>query len=82
MPTRVPMQSVAVVRDKARVDPKIGEPFEFTDEEIEHIEAVNPDALSKTVTVSVEDIDAGKATVKVAGKQSKAKSAENKGEDI
>jgi hypothetical protein len=75
------MQSVAVVRDKARVDPKIGEPFEFTEEEIEHIEAVNPDALSDKITVSAQDVDAGKASVKVAGKKA-AKSAENKGEDI
>lgn len=81
MPTRVPMQSVCVERDGKRVDPTIGEPFNFTEEELAHIEAVNPDALSSTITVSAEDVDAGKP-LKVAGKQSKAKSAENKGEDI
>ena len=75
MPIRVPMQSVAVVRDKARVDPKIGEPFEFTQDEIDHINAVNPDALSNLVTVAAEDIDAGKP-VKVAGKKA-AKPAED-----
>lgn len=81
MPIRVPMQSVCLVRDKVRVEPKIGEPFEFTDEEVEHIEAVNPAALSDQIVVSADAVEAGKP-LKVAGKKAPAKNAENKGEDI
>ena len=82
MPIRVPLQSVPVVRDGKRVEPKIGEPFEFTDDEVQHIEAANPDALSDQITVSADQVEAGKP-VKVAGKaKAGAKNAENKGEDI
>lgn len=83
MPIRVPLQSVPVVRDGNRVEPKIGEPFDFTDEEVEHIEAANPDALSNQITVSAEQVEAGKP-VKVggSGKKAGAKNPENKGEDI
>lgn len=59
MPIRVPMQSVCVMRNKARVEPKIGEPFEFTQGEVEHIEAVNPGALSSHITVSAEQFEGG-----------------------
>lgn len=53
MPQRTPMQSVIVTRDKKRVTPEIGKPFEFTAHEIAEIDAMNPDALSTLATVDV-----------------------------
>ena len=57
MPTvnvsRVPQQSVVVVRKGEKVYPPIGKPFDFTQEEVEMIEASNPDALSSHVLVDL-----------------------------
>lgn len=64
---RVPKQSIVVVRDGERVTPVIDQPFDFTDEEIAHIEAVNPDALSTMATVDLAAEDSKPA------KPSKAK---------
>ncbi len=53
MPKRVPQQSVVVVRDKASVSPPLGLPFEFTQDEIDQINAANPDALSTEAVVDL-----------------------------
>lgn len=53
MPLRTPMQSVIVMRDKKRVTPEIGTPFEFTADEVAEIEEMNPDALSTVGTVDL-----------------------------
>lgn len=57
MPLRTPMQSVVVIRDKKRVTPEIGKPFEFTKEEVAEIEEMNPDALSTLATVDVSEVE-------------------------
>lgn len=54
---RVPMQSVVVVRDGKSTVPPIGQPFDFTAEEIAQIEKMNPDAISDRATVSVDALD-------------------------
>jgi hypothetical protein len=51
---RTPLQSVVVFRDKKQVVPPIGQPFEFTAEEIEQIEAANPSAISDQVTMAAD----------------------------
>lgn len=57
MPTanvhRVPQQSVVVLRKGEKVYPPIGKPFDFTQEEVDMIEASNPDALSSHVLVDL-----------------------------
>jgi hypothetical protein len=73
MPQRTPLQSVVVFRNKERVEPEIGKPFDFTDEEVEHIDAANPAALSDVIVTPVAEAD----------KKAKAsKSAAKKEEDI
>lgn len=57
MPKRVPAQTITVVRSGKLVNPKIGEPFEFTADEIAQIERLNAAALSKTRVVAVADED-------------------------
>lgn len=63
---RVPKQTVVVVRDGKSVTPPIGEPFEFTDEEVSQIESMNPDAISAEATVDLTKGDADKADPKKA----------------
>lgn len=55
MPKRVPAQTITVVRNGKLKNPTIGEPFEFTAEEIEQVERLNPSAFSKTRVVTVAD---------------------------
>jgi len=57
MPIRVPLQSVVVHRNKQAVVPPLDKPFDFTEDEIVQIEAVNPTALSDVVTVPVSELD-------------------------
>lgn len=53
---RVPMQSVTVVRDGAAMTPTIGTPFEFTADEIEQIERMNPAAISAMASVDLTKV--------------------------
>lgn len=64
MPLRTPKQTIVVVRDKKSVTPPLGEPFEFTDEEVKQIEAMNPDAISAEATVDLTKTDDKKADAK------------------
>lgn len=50
---RVPLQSITVIRKSQAFVPPIGEPFDFTDDEVEQIEAMNPDALGTKAVVDV-----------------------------
>lgn len=52
---RVPMQSVVVPREGKMMSPPVGIPFQFKKEEIEQIEAMNPDAISKIAAVDVAE---------------------------
>lgn len=42
MPIRIPMHSIAVVREGQTIIPEIGRPFEFTDAEIQDVFAAEP----------------------------------------
>lgn len=55
MPKRVPAQSITVARQGKMVVPKIGEPFEFTADEIKDVERLNPSAFAKTRVVAADD---------------------------
>jgi hypothetical protein len=70
MPKRVPLETITLQRTKdgkptgdasnplMSVSPKIGDPFEFTAAEIEHIEKVRPEALSSEIKVDLKADDA------------------------
>lgn len=49
MPQRIPMQTVIVRRNGKSVVPEIGKPFDFTPDELETINRVNPEAVRKLV---------------------------------
>lgn len=51
--TRVCVQSVTVMRDGKPFSPAVGAPFDFTKDELADIERMNPDAITKQVTVDV-----------------------------
>lgn len=67
---RVPVQSVRVIRDGKSVEPTIGEPFDFTEDEVAGIEKANPDAITSEGTVDLSKED----------KKSKAKKDDKKDE--
>lgn len=50
MPKRIVKTPVQVFRDGAWVEPKVGEPFDFTDKELADINSVNADAIEHIVT--------------------------------
>jgi hypothetical protein len=72
MPKRTPVQTVTVVREGKAMHPTIGKPFNFTEDEIEQIEATNPDAISTRIEVEVEDDPAETVAAKPAGRGKKA----------
>lgn len=74
MPKRTPVQTVTVVREGKTVYPAIGKPFNFTEDEINQIEAANPDAISTKIEVEVEDdpVDPAPAVKPVVAKAKKA----------
>ena len=45
MTVMIPRQSIKVMRDGQPALPEIGQPFDFTDDEIAEIEIASPDAL-------------------------------------
>lgn len=47
MAKRIPVQTVIVHRDGKRVSPPIGQPFDFTADEIKSLTERNPDAIRK-----------------------------------
>lgn len=57
MPYRVPVQAIFVQRDGKLVRPKLGEKFEFTNEELGDINRMNPSAITKVVTGEIQDED-------------------------
>lgn len=57
MPKRVPMQTVVVMREKVQVVPPLGEPFEFTGDEIAQIDKMSPGALSEMAQVNLKAED-------------------------
>lgn len=62
MPKRVPLQSIVLTRPNKedekkplRITPEIGKAFDFTADEIKHIETQSPGALSTKAVVSLTD---------------------------
>lgn len=49
------MQSVTVARDGKPFTPTIGQPFEFTADEIKQIERMNPAAVSSMIVMDASD---------------------------
>lgn len=59
MAIRIPVQTITVGRDGKNVIPTIGQPFDFTDEEIKQIEASNPAAVrNPVVEADAEQVEA------------------------
>ena len=52
--SRVPVQSIVVVRDGKQVTPDLDKPFNFTAQEVEDIERVNPSAMRKPIVEKTE----------------------------
>ena len=52
MPKRIPIQRIIVQRDGKQVVPEIGQAYDFTAEELDDINRMNPDAIRKVI---VED---------------------------
>lgn len=52
---RTVMQSVIVGRDGELICPPVGQPFEFTANEIAQIERANPAAISTIATLDMSD---------------------------
>ena len=52
MPKRIPVKAIYVQRDGKQIQPKIGEEFDFTADELDQINQVAPSAVRK---VMVED---------------------------
>lgn len=77
MPMRAPKQSVRVIRDGKSVEPPIGEPFEFTDDEVADIMAANPDAISSEAMVDLKASDAAPRTR--AGRGARVAAADTEG---
>jgi hypothetical protein len=59
MPNRLVKQTVIVVRDDKRVRPPIGKPFNFTKDEIEELNARNPNCIGPVTKVVEDEGDAG-----------------------
>lgn len=65
MAKRKVLMGVIVHRDGTRIRPAIGQIFDFTNEELEQIKRMNPDALGRpTMEVDVENEEARKAAGK------------------
>lgn len=62
MAIRIPVQTITVGREGKNIVPTIGQPFDFTDEEIKQIETSNPAAVrNPVVEADAEQVEA-KAT--------------------
>jgi hypothetical protein len=61
---RTVLQSVTVGRDGKSVTLPVGQPFEFTADEIEQIEKMNPTAISTQVVLDTSDAAAAAEVVK------------------
>lgn len=67
MPIRIPKQTIRLVRDGENVTPDIGEPFDFTADELADINAVNPDAIRKPIDETSTPAKGGKKGKAVSG---------------
>jgi len=88
MPIRIPVHTIVVTREGKRVSPTIGQPFEFSVEEIAEINAVAKGALRKVervveddepeTGVNLEELSVAKLKAYAADKQTDLGGASNK----
>lgn len=78
MPIKIINQNFTaqVLRDKQTVTVKKGEPFDFTEDEINDLEKAHGDEALR------DPVNEGEPKLKAAGKQSKAKAAQGGDGDI
>lgn len=78
MPKRKVVQTVIVYRDGSRIVPKIGEIFDFTEQELSDINSVNPEAVTRPIVqVDIEELEREKALKREADAKA-AQDAEEK----
>lgn len=76
MAIRIPVQTITVGRDGKNIVPTIGQPFDFTDEEIKQIEASNPAAVRNPVVEAEPVVEQAEAKATKGGKKSAQTEAE------
>lgn len=76
MVIRIPVQTITVGRDGKNIVPTIGQPFDFTDEEIKQIEASNPAAVRNPVVEAEPVVEQAEAKATKGGKKSAQTEAE------
>lgn len=67
--SRVPVQSIVVVRDGKQITPDLDKPFNFTAQEVEDIERVNPSAMRKPIVEKSAEVEKTEAKTPAAGKR-------------
>lgn len=70
MPKRVPTQGILVQRNGKNFRPPIGQPFDFTPEELEDIKKANPHAVT---TISTVDLNASEEQRLASDAEARAK---------
>lgn len=73
MPKRKVAQTVIVYRDGQRLKPAIGEIFDFTDDEMQSINRINPEALTRPIIAVDVENEAAQAEAKAAVEAEEAK---------
>ena len=76
MAIRIPVQTITVGRDGKNIIPTIGQPFDFTDEEIKQIEASNPTAVRNPVVEAEPVVEQAEAKPTKGGKKAAQTEAE------
>ena len=76
MAIRIPVQTITVGRDGKNIVPTIGQPFNFTAEEIEQIESSNPAAVRNPVVESEPVVEQVEAKATKGGKKAAQAEAE------
>ena len=76
MAIRIPVQTITVGRDGKNIVPTIGQPFDFTDEEIKQIEASNPAAVRNPVVEAEPVVEQAEAKATKGGKKAAQAEAE------
>lgn len=57
MPKRVPVNTIIVKRDGKNFVPPIGKPFDFTQDELNDINAVMPGAVRKIINEAPDEVE-------------------------
>lgn len=78
MPKRVPLNTIVVHRNGKNVVPPIGKPFDFTQQELDDIMAVMPNAVRKIINEAPDESDEPK--VKPTGRRARGQADVDKPE--